>query len=99
MEIQNRGRKEWETIKESLDSTPNRQQMTVEPTPMEEVERTMQQQSETLQEQGREEEIRRDLYIMNVDRERNCYSYRGFGHLARNCRNWGVSESKEKDWV
>ena len=26
---------------------------------------------------------------MNVDRRenRNCYSYRGFGHLARNCRN------------
>ena len=27
-------------------------------------------------------------YIMKVDRNnRNCYSYEGFGHLARNCRN------------
>jgi len=26
---------------------------------------------------------------MDVDRKknRNCYNYRGFGHLARNCRN------------
>jgi len=25
---------------------------------------------------------------MNVDRgNRNCYNYRGFGHLVRNCRN------------
>ena len=42
----------------------------------------------SLQEQeGKEGEIRRDLYIMDVDRERNCYSYEGFGHLAQNCRN------------
>jgi len=28
-----------------------------------------------------------------VDRSnRNCYSYGGFGHLARNCRNRGIGE-------
>jgi len=28
--------------------------------------------------------------MMGVDRERNCYSCRGSGHLTRNCRNWGI---------
>jgi len=40
--------------------------------------------------QGQEEkggEMRKYSYIMNVDRERNYYSYREFGHLARNCRS------------
>ena len=30
---------------------------------------------------------RQDLYVINMDWERNCYSYGGFGHLARNYRN------------
>ena len=30
---------------------------------------------------------RRDLYAMEVDRGRNCYTYRGFGYIARHCRN------------
>jgi len=25
---------------------------------------------------------RRDPYAIEVDRERNCYAYRGFGHMA-----------------
>ena len=30
-------------------------------------------------------------YTMEVDRgNRNCYNCRGFGHLARNCRNRGT---------
>ena len=31
----------------------------------------------------------RNPYTMNVNRRenRNCYAYRGFGHLARHCRN------------
>jgi len=42
----------------------------------------------SLQEQrGREGEIRRDTYIMNIDRERNCYSCGEFGYLMKNCRN------------
>jgi len=36
---------------------------------------------------GRKERMRRDLYTIDVDRRRNCYSCGGFGHLARNCRN------------
>jgi len=36
---------------------------------------------------GREGEIRRNLYMMDVDRGRSCYSYGKFGHLAKNCRN------------
>ena len=27
---------------------------------------------------------------MNIDRGRNYYAYRGFEHLARNCRNRGM---------
>jgi len=30
---------------------------------------------------------RRDLYVMEVDRGRNCYTCRGFGHIAHHCRN------------
>ena len=44
-----------------------------------------------LQEQGdRGGEIRKDPYVINVDRERNCYSCGGFGHLAQNCKNWEI---------
>jgi len=36
-------------------------------------------------------------YAMNVDRaNRNCYSYGGFGHLSRNCRNRGIGNRIEK---
>ena len=27
-----------------------------------------------------------NFYAIEVDRERNCYICRGFGHLAQNCR-------------
>ena len=63
--------------------------MLVRPTPIEGVERTniviawnpLQEQEE------REGEMRRNPYVMDIDKGRNCYSYRGFGHLARNYRN------------
>jgi len=31
----------------------------------------------------------RNPYVMDIDRRenRNCYAYKGFEHLARNCRN------------
>ena len=32
---------------------------------------------------------RRDSYAMEVDRGRNCYACRGFGHIAYHCRNKG----------
>ena len=39
--------------------------------------------------QQRIEGVQRNLYVMDVNRRenRNCYNYRGFGHLVRNCRN------------
>jgi len=33
--------------------------------------------------------LRRDPYVMEVDRGRNCYACRDFGHMACHCRNWG----------
>jgi len=38
--------------------------------------------------QGQGMEVpRRDPYAMEVDRERNCYTYGGFGHIAQHYRN------------
>jgi len=45
----------------------------------------------SLQGQGKEEEeIRRDLYVINMDRGKNYYSCKDFGHLAWNCRRWKI---------
>ena len=33
--------------------------------------------------------LRRDSYVMEVDRGRNCYACGGFGHMAHHCRNQG----------
>jgi len=42
---------------------------------------------------------RRDLYAMEVDRGRNCYSCKGFGHMARHCRNRGrVAEGRRVEF-
>ena len=30
-----------------------------------------------------------DLYVIEVDRGRNCYACRGFRHMVHHCRNWG----------
>ena len=30
---------------------------------------------------------RYNLYIMEVNQERNCYSYKGFGHIVKNSKN------------
>ena len=34
--------------------------------------------------------LRRDPFAMDIDRERNCYACRGFGHMACHCRNGGM---------
>ena len=34
---------------------------------------------------------------MEVDLGRNCYACGGFGHMARNCRNWGQRERVAKN--
>jgi len=38
----------------------------------------------------------RNPYAMDMDRRenRNCYACRGFGHLARNCRNRGMGMNR-----
>ena len=33
---------------------------------------------------------RRDPFAMEVNRGRNCFACRGFGHMARHCRNRGM---------
>ena len=38
---------------------------------------------------------RRDSYAMEVDRGRNCYACRGFGHMVHHCRNWGRGRAME----
>jgi len=50
-----------------------------------------------LQEQERREKgIRRDSYMMDVDRGRNCYSCERFGHLVENCNiSWKIFLSGE----
>jgi len=58
-----------------------------ESNPIERVERTNTVVVRNPLQEQREGGIRRDPYIMDVDRGRNCYSYGGFGHLAWNCRN------------
>ena len=37
-----------------------------------------------------------DPYAMEVNRERNCYACRGFGHMARHCRNRRRGRMMEK---
>jgi len=44
-----------------------------------------------LQGQGRgREETKRKIYAIEVDKRRNCYNCRGFGHIARHYRNRGT---------
>ena len=39
---------------------------------------------------------RYNLYTMNIDQEKNCYNYRGFGYLVRNCRNRKIIEQGKR---
>jgi len=38
----------------------------------------------------------RNSYAMDVDKRinRNCYTCRSFGHMAKNCRNWRVGVNR-----
>jgi len=58
--------------------------MTTGLTPMEGVERT---NVEMLCLQQRERVVQRNLYAMEVNRGRNCYTCRGFRHITRHSRN------------
>jgi len=62
------------------------QQATTRPTLMEGVERTNAVMVRGPG-QGIGVSLRRDPYVIEVDRRRNCYAYGGFGHLACHCRN------------
>ena len=63
------------------------QQATTGPAPMEEVERTnavmIRKQRQWMG------APKRNPYTIEVDKGRNCYACRGFGHMAWHCRNWG----------
>ena len=62
------------------------QQATTGPVPMEGVERT---NAVVVRGQGQEMGApRRDSDVIEVDRGRNCYACRGFGHMAHYCKNW-----------
>ena len=64
------------------------QQATTGPAPMEGVERT---NAVAMRGQGQGAGIppRRDPFAMDIDRGRNCYACRGFGHMAHHYRNRG----------
>ena len=46
--------------------------------------------------QGMGAPSRRDLYAIEVDRGRNCYTCGGFGHIAYHCRNRGGKVAEER---
>ena len=62
------------------------QQVTTGPAPIEEVERT---NVVVVKNQGQSAKpsLKRDPYAIEVDRKRNCYTYREFGHIAHHYRN------------
>ena len=75
------------------------QQATTGPALMEGVERTNAVVVRG-QGQGMGNPLRRDPYAMEVDRERNCFACRGFGHMARHCRNRGreIAENRRVEY-
>jgi len=70
------------------------QQATTVPAPMEGIER-MNMVIVRGSGQGTRVPPRRDPYAMEVDRGRNCYACRGFGHMAHHCRNRGRGRAME----
>ena len=64
------------------------QQATTGPASMEEIERT---NAVVMRGAGQEARVppRRDPFAMDIDRARNCYACRGFGHMAQHYRNRG----------
>ena len=63
------------------------QQATMGPAPMEGVERT---NAVVVRGQGAGVPQIRDPFAMDIDRGRNCFACRGFGHMACHCRNRGM---------
>jgi len=74
------------------------QQATIEPAPMEGVERTNAVIMRGLG-QGIGASPRRNPYAIEVDRGRNCYTCGGFGHMAYYYRNCGrVAERRRLEY-
>jgi len=71
------------------------------PAPMEGVERT---NAVVLRGQGTGQGAgvppRQDPFAMEVDRGRNCFACRGFGHMAHHCRNRGrkIAENRRVEY-
>ena len=63
------------------------QQATIGPALIEGVERT---DAVIVHPQQRVGVVQRNTYAMNIDRGRNCYACREFGHMAQHCRNRGT---------
>ena len=38
---------------------------------------------------------RQDLYIIDIDRERNCFNCRDFCHIVRNCKNQRIGQRRQ----
>ena len=50
-----------------------------------------------LQRQGeRREGVRRDPYVMDIDKGRNCYNCGRFDYMARHCRSCGIVGQRRK---
>jgi len=66
--------------------------MSVEPTSIKEVKRmnAVVARNSLQEQEDKEGGMKKDSYVMDVDREKNCYNCRGFGHLAQNYRNWEI---------
>ena len=66
--------------------------MSVEPTSIKEVKRmnAVVARNSLQGQEDKEGGMKKDSYVMDVDREKNCYNCRGFGHLAQNYRNWEI---------
>ena len=75
------------------------QQATTGPAPIEGVERT---NAVVVRGTGQGLFPRRDPFAMEIDRGRNCFTCRGFGHMARHCRNRGqrgrVAENRRVEY-
>ena len=75
------------------------QQATIGPAPMEGIERT---NVVVVRGVGQGSPQRRDPFAMEVDRERNCFTCGGFGHMAHHCRNRGqrgrVAENRRVEY-
>ena len=72
--------------------------MLVEPTLIKEVERTnaIVIRNPLQGQVGKKEGMKRDPYIMNMNRRRNYYSYREFGYLVWNFRNQEMVSQERK---